>query len=51
MELRIDKSRNIAYIRLAGPLDQETILNAFDAAVEDENYKPGMATSLPCPLR
>jgi hypothetical protein len=42
MELGFDESKNIATIRLTGPLDRGTILDAFDAAVADERYRMGM---------
>jgi len=42
MEIRIDADRNIAYIRLTGLLSREIILVAFDAAVADPEYRPGM---------
>jgi len=43
MELRTDKAKNIAYIRLVGPLNREIILAAFDAAVSDRRYRKGMS--------
>ena len=42
MELRTDQAKNIAYIRLTGPLYSATILDAFDAAVADSGYRMGM---------
>ncbi len=42
MELRTDQAKNIAYIRLTGPLHSATILEAFDAAVADSGYRMGM---------
>ena len=42
MELRVDQSKNIVYIRLTGPLSKKIILEAFDAAVSDQRYKKGM---------
>ena len=42
MELRTDETKNIAYIRLSGPLNRQIILDAFDAAVTDKRYKKGM---------
>ena len=42
MDLRMDRAKNIAYIRLSGSLNKEIILDAFDAAVSDERYKKGM---------
>jgi hypothetical protein len=43
MELRTDEAKNIAYIRLVGPLNREIILAAFDAAVSDRRYRKGMS--------
>jgi hypothetical protein len=43
MDLRFDEEKNIAHIRLTGPLTSEVILDAFDAAVSDERYRNGMA--------
>lgn len=42
MDLRLDEEKNIAYIRLSGLLNERVILDAFDAAVADEHYRPGM---------
>jgi len=42
MELRADEEKNIAYIRMTGPLNRESILEAFDAAVSDKRYRKGM---------
>lgn len=42
MELVIDEKKNIAYIKLSGVLNQETILGAFDLTVADKRYKTGM---------
>jgi len=42
MELRADQAKNIAYIKLTGPLTKEIILDAFDAAVSDRKYRNGM---------
>ena len=42
MELRIDETRNIAYIKLTGRLGKQEILEAFDAAVSHERYRMGM---------
>jgi hypothetical protein len=42
MELRIDETRNIAYIKLSGRLGRQEILDAFDATVSHERYRPGM---------
>ena len=43
MELRTDEERNIAYIKIAGSLNREIILEAFDAVVSDSRYKKGMS--------
>ena len=43
MELRTDEAKNIAYIRLVGPLNREIILAAFDAAVSDRRYRKEMS--------
>jgi hypothetical protein len=42
MELKIDKTKNIAHIKLTGPLNSKEILKAFDGVVTDKNYKKGM---------
>lgn len=42
MELTVDETKGIAYIRLSGLLSEEVILSAFDAAVADERYRSGM---------
>ena len=42
MDLQIDEKRNIAYIKLSGPLSKENILNAFDLTVSDKRYRKGM---------
>ena len=43
MELRTDEAKNIAYIRLVGPLNREIILATFDAAVSDRRYRKEMS--------
>lgn len=43
IELQTDETKNIAYIRLTGSLNRETILDAFDAAVSDKRYRKEMA--------
>jgi hypothetical protein len=43
MELRTDEAKNIAYIRLVGPLNREIILAAFNATVSDRRYRKGMS--------
>jgi hypothetical protein len=43
MALRTDHEKNIAYIKLTGPLTREIILDAFDAAVSDRKYRDGMS--------
>jgi hypothetical protein len=42
MDLRFDQEKNIAYIKLAGELSEETVLGAFDLAVSDGQYASGM---------
>ena len=42
MELQIDQEKNIAYIKIIGPVSSKDILDAFDIAVSDEKYKKGM---------
>ena len=42
MDLRVDQAKNIAYIRLTGPLNKKIILDAFDVAVSDRKYSKGM---------
>ena len=42
MELKIDETKNIAYIKITGPAISKDILNAFDIAVSDKKYKKGM---------
>ena len=42
MDLRVDQTKNIAYIRLSGLLSKEIILEAFDTAVSDQRYRKGM---------
>jgi hypothetical protein len=42
MELKIDQEKNIAYIKIIGPVSSKDILEAFDVAVSDEKYKKGM---------
>ena len=42
MELKIDETKNIAYIKITGPAISKDILNAFDFAVSDKKYKKGM---------
>jgi hypothetical protein len=41
MELQIDEARNIATIKMNGPLSSRVILNAFDVGVSHEKYKKG----------
>jgi len=43
MELRIDAARNIARIRITGPLDKQDLLRAFDTVVADKRYRKGMS--------
>jgi hypothetical protein len=42
MELRIDETKNIAYIKVTGKVSSKDILDAFDGAVSSEKYKKGM---------
>ena len=42
MYLRINEEKNIAYIKLSGPLGKKVILSAFDLTVSDRRYKKGM---------
>ncbi len=44
MDLRIDEEKSIAYIKLSGALDRKTILDAFDTAVYDKQYKDGIVS-------
>jgi hypothetical protein len=42
MDLRIDETKNIAYIKIEGKVSSKDILDAFDLAVSSEKYKKGM---------
>ena len=42
MDLRIDETKNIAYIKITGKVGSKDILDAFDLAVSSEKYKKGM---------
>jgi hypothetical protein len=42
MDLKIDEIKNIAYIKMSGPVTSVEALNAFDTAVSADNYKAGM---------
>jgi hypothetical protein len=42
MELRIDETKNIVYIKITGKVRSKDILEAFDLAVSSEKYKKGM---------
>ena len=42
MDLRIDETKNIAYIKITGKVRSRDILDAFDLAVSSEKYKKGM---------
>jgi hypothetical protein len=42
MDLRIYEEKNIAYVKLSGPLSKKVILDAFDLIVSDKRYKKGM---------
>jgi hypothetical protein len=41
--LRFDAGKNLACIKMSGPLSGPAILSAFDAAVDSPEYRPGMA--------
>ena len=43
MEIRIDETKHIAYIKLVGKVKSKDILRAFDEAVSSQKYQPGMA--------
>ena len=43
VELKIDQDKNIAYIKIKGSVTSKQVLNAFDTAVSDPQYKKGMA--------
>ena len=42
MDIRFDRSKNIAYIKIVGPVSSEEILKAFDITVSSKKYKTGM---------
>ena len=42
MDIRFDKKKNIAYIKITGPANSEEILQAFDITVSSKEYKKGM---------
>ena len=42
MDLRIDETKKIAYIKITGKVGPKDILDAFDLAVFSEKYKKGM---------
>ena len=42
MDIRFDKTKNIAYIKITGPVSSTEILKAFDTAVASKEYKKGM---------
>ena len=42
MELKIDKIKNIAHIKLTGSLSSKEILDAFETVVANNKYKKGM---------
>ncbi len=42
MDIRFNKTKNIAYIKITGPVSSEKILEAFDIAVSSKKYKKGM---------
>lgn len=42
VDLRIDETKNIAYIKITGRPSSKDILDALDLAVSSEEYKKGM---------
>ena len=42
MDLKIEKEKNVAYIKLSGPISREAFFAAFDLTVSDKRYKHGM---------
>ena len=42
MDLKIDEAKNIAYIKISGPVSSVEVLSAFDTAVSADNYTMGM---------
>jgi hypothetical protein len=42
MDLKLDKAKNIAYIKISGSVSSVEILSAFDTAVSADNYTMGM---------
>jgi len=42
MDLKIDETKNIAYIKITGKVRSQDILDALDLAVSSEKYKKGM---------
>ena len=42
MDLEIDETKNIAYIKISGKVHSQDILDALDLAVSSEKYKKGM---------
>ena len=46
MDLRTDKEKNIAYIKLSGQLSKKAILRAFDLTVADIRYRDGYGEAM-----
>ena len=42
MDLRVDETKNIAYIKISGKTGPKEILDAFDKAVSSGQYRKGM---------
>ena len=42
MELKIDETKNVAYIKIIGLVSSKGILDAFDKAVSSDKYRKGM---------
>lgn len=42
MKVRIEESKNIAYIKMTGKVSSKDILDTFDIVVSSEKYKKGM---------
>ena len=42
MEVRFSHDKNIAYLKLSGPVTDKEILGLFDVAVADDRYRLGM---------
>jgi hypothetical protein len=46
--VRFDREKNIAHLKLKGLLSEETVLAAFDAVVTASEYEPGMCRLWDC---